>query len=70
MVIKIGKKLMDALRALVYEIFLETFLEREKKINVLFNGFLYFSRKWCQNSKLYLNSLLTHVLKAPPLIVL
>ena len=31
MVIKIGKKLMDILRALVYEIFLQTFLEREKR---------------------------------------
>ena len=41
---------MYALRALVYEIFLKTFLEREKRnYCFFFYGFLYFSQKWCQN---------------------
>ena len=33
---------MDALKTLVYEIFLETFFEKKKKVINFFDGFLYF----------------------------
>ena len=54
---------MYALRALVYEIFLKTFLEREKRNYCFFLWFFIFLTKVV--SKLYLNSLLTIILKAP-----
>ena len=55
---------MYALKPLVYEIFLKTFLEREKR-NYCFFFLWFFIFLTKVVSKLYLNSLLTIILKAP-----
>lgn len=39
---------MNALNALIYDIFLEAFYENIKKL-IFFYGFLYFSSNLCQN---------------------